>query len=293
MKRRGASIGTFDGVHKGHLSVIGTLLAQCREKGLEPIAITFDKHPLAHISPERAPVNLTSLKRKKELLSREGVEPVVFSFDESLRSLTAEEWMKKIHDELGVDLLVIGYDNTFGSDGLNMSVSDYRAIGEKIGMEVVEAPELKGISSSAIRKAVVAGDVEKAAEMAGRIPLLEGEVVEGNRLGRTIGFPTANVEPEKGFAVPALGVYAGEAELPDGEVLPAMINIGVRPTLTHDKIPVIEAHVINWSGDLYGKKLKLRFLSRLRDELRFESPQELKSQLEEDREKVLKSSEQS
>ena len=288
MKRRGAAIGTFDGVHRGHKSVLKTLTDLCSLKGLEPVAITFDRHPLAHIDPSRMPPSLTLLPKKKELLNRNGVMPVVYQFNEDLRCLTAEQWMLKIRDELGVDLLVIGYDNTFGCDGINLSLNDYRNLGKKLGIEVVEAPELKGISSSAIRKAIRAGHVDKAAEMADRLPSVSGIVVPGNKLGRSLGFPTANLQAEEGIAIPGNGVYAAQAVLPAGERFPAMVNIGTRPTVRRGMDTVIEAHIIGWQGDLYGKKIKLRFIARLRDEIKFDSIEDLKRQLEEDRQNTLK-----
>lgn len=283
MKNRAAAIGTFDGVHRGHGSVLDLLLDISREKDLEPIAITFDRHPLALIAPERTPPIITRLKNKQELLGNKGIQTVVFEFNEEIRCTTAEEWMRKIHDELGVKVLVIGYDTTFGCDGLNLSVADYMKLGEKTGIEIVEAPELKEISSSAIRKAILAGNVEHAAEMLGRPYVMTGKVVHGNSLGHTIGFPTANLEIDHALALPCHGVYSAEAVLPDGTRRKAMVNIGVRPTVRRGDKPVIEAHLIDWQGDLYGKDLKLKFLKRIREEKKFDSIDALKKQLEKDR----------
>ena len=289
MKMRGAAIGTFDGVHLGHCSVLDVLSRLCEEKDLSPVAITFEKHPLAHIAPERCPVEITPLPQKKRLLGKYGVEPLVFTFDEEMRMTTAEEWMRKIYSELGVRLLVIGYDNTFGYDGINLSIADYRALGQKIGIEVVEAPELKDISSSAIRKAVIAGDMENAERMLGRPYSLSGVVVEGNQVGRTLGFPTANLNVPENSAVPAKGTYSGLVKLPDGKVYKAMVNIGTRPTLRRSDESVIEAHLIGFSGDLYGRQITLQFLKRLRDEIKFDTIEDLRKQITRDKEMIVNS----
>lgn len=276
------AIGTFDGVHKGHLAVLGTLAALSDERGLNPIAITFDRHPLELISPQRAPKALSSIEKKGEMLREAGVTPVILPFDEELRATTARDWMRLLRDKYNVRLLVVGYDNTFGSDGVTLSIADYRKMGLDTGIDVVEAPIVQGISSSAIRKAVEHGDVEHAADMLGRHFSLHGTVVDGNKLGRTIGFPTANLLPEPGMVVPAHGVYAARAILPGSKKLPAMVNIGVRPTIRRGEQPTIEAHILNWEGDLYGHHLTLEFHKRLRDEQQFKSIEALRKQLEKD-----------
>lgn len=288
MKEKAAAIGTFDGLHRGHRIVLDLLKESANSNGLQPIAITFDRHPLGLIDPTRIPPSLTTLKKKNKLLNDIGVTPLILEFNEDLREKTAKDWMKIMHDDLGVKLLVIGYDNTFGSDGVNLSVADYRKLGEETGISVVVAPELKNISSSKIRKAIIKGDVETAAEMLGRPFSLSGKVVDGNKLGRTIGFPTANLKPDDGMVVPASGVYAVRVKLPDGEIYPAIVNIGRRPTVKRGNKTVIEAHIIGWNGDLYGKDLSLRFLKRLRDEKEFESIEGLKAQICKDREEALK-----
>ena len=288
MRATAAAIGTFDGVHRGHMAVIDYLKSVARERDLEPIAITFDRHPLELIAPQRAPKGITTIERKTRLLRAAGVRPVVLPFDESLRSTTAGEWMRRLREEFGVEVLIVGYDNTFGSDGVNLSISDYRRLGEAAGITVEEAPLVEGISSSAIRKAIAEGDVERAGEMLGRPFRLSGRVVGGNRLGRTIGFPTANLLPDPALTIPANGVYAAEAILPDGSRKPAMVNIGTRPTVRRGEGMTIEANIIGWKGDLYGEPLSLDFKSRLRDERQFKSIEALRSQLEKDREAVKK-----
>lgn len=278
-----AAVGTFDGLHRGHLAVIDTLREVASGHGLRPLAFTFDRHPLSLIAPERAPLLLSTPEMRAHLIREAGAEPVILPFDEELRSTTAEGWMRRLRDDFGVRALVVGYDNTFGCDGVNLSLGDYAAIGNRLGMDVVEAPRVDGVSSSAVRKAIASGDVGKGALMLGRPYRLEGHVVEGNRLGRTIGFPTANLRPVPGYAVPANGVYAAIVHLPDGSAHPAMVDIGTRPTVDRSGTLAIEAHILNWSGDIYGLPIGIDFLMRLRDEKKFDSVEALRLQLEKDR----------
>lgn len=283
-----AAVGTFDGVHRGHRSVLKVLVDYARENDLEPVAITFKAHPLAHIDPSRIPPSLTPLWKKKNLLKEMGAAPVALDFDEELRVNTAEQWMKLLRDTLNVKAMVIGYDNTFGSDGVNLSIEDYKAIGKKLGIEVLTAPKIVGVSSSEIRKAVVSGDVEKARDLLGRPYSITSKVVKGNSLGHTIGFPTANIEIAPDTALPKPGVYAAIVKtLNDGQKHPAMVNVGTRPTVMRGDDVVVEANIIDWNGDLYGKDITVRFIKRLRDEKKFDSIDALKNQLAKDRESAL------
>ncbi|MDE5674153.1 MAG: riboflavin biosynthesis protein RibF [Muribaculaceae bacterium] len=283
MRHRAAVIGTFDGVHLGHAAVLSALLNEAEARNLEPTAITFDRHPLSLIDPAREPEAITTTHRKEELIRKTGANPLVLPFDDKLRATTAAEWMKILKDSYDVELLVVGYDTTFGCDGLSYSISGYKKLGEENGIEVIEAPFVAGISSSAIRKAIREGDVCHASEMLGRHFSLSGITVGGNRLGRTIGFPTANIVPAPGIIIPANGVYAAKATLPDGSHVGAMVNIGTRPTIMRGNDRTVEAHLIGWEGDLYGKGLTIAFVSRLRDEARFNSIDALRRQLEKDR----------
>lgn len=283
-----AAIGTFDGVHRGHRSVLKVLTEYAHENNLEPIAVTFNQHPLALIDPSRIPPYLTPLWKKKNLLKEVGARPIVLEFDEKMRATTASQWIRHLKDNYEVEALVIGYDNTFGCDGVTLSLEDYRRIGEVEGVKILTAEEIEGVSSSAIRKSVVAGDVEKAYKMLGRPFSITAPVVKGNSLGHTIGFPTANIDIPEGMALPKPGVYAAIVKtLYDGKKHPAMVNIGTRPTVMRGDDPVIEAHLIDWNGDLYGKDITVRFLKRLRDEKKFDSIDALKSQLMIDKENTL------
>lgn len=289
MKDKAAAIGTFDGVHLGHQSVLKALVEYSLESGMEPIVITFDCHPLTLIDSSRIPKELTPLWKKQKLLEEYGVTPMIFKFDENLRATTAEEWMKRLHQEYGVKALILGYDNTFGSDGIKYSLADYRKLGESLGIDVLCAEQIKGVSSSAIRKAVKSGEMERAGEMLGRPYSITGKVIEGNSLGRTLGFPTANLEIPEGAAIPPPGAYSAVVKiLSEGKKYQAMVNVGTRPTVMRGDKPVIEAHILNWNGDLYGKDITVRFLRRLRDEKKFDSIEGLRQQLLMDKEEVMK-----
>lgn len=279
---RVATVGTFDGVHRGHRAVLQTVKRIADAEGLRPAVITFDRHPLEVVALERAPKRLMTPADEAATLASLGLEVEVIPFTRELMGLSAGEWMERMARDMGVRTLVVGYDNTFGRDGIDMSVADYIRLGRLHGIEVVKAPIVPGISSSAIRRAVGEGRVEKAAGMLGRPYSLEGTVEQGNRLGRTIGFPTANLRPEAGRLVPANGVYSADAILPGGERRRAVVNIGVRPTVGDNLRPTVEAHIIGWHGDLYGKELTLEFLRHLRDERRFDSLDSLKRQIEAD-----------
>lgn len=278
-----AAVGTFDGLHKGHQEVIKTLTDTASATGLRPLVFSFDRHPLALIAPERTPPMLMPAPVRERMLKEWGTIPVTLRFDDSLRNLTAGEWLRTLRDNYEVRTVVLGYDNTFGCDGREMTHERLRSLALPLGIEIVEAPEIKGMSSSAARKAIVSGNIEKASEILGRPYELPGEIVEGERLGRTIGFPTANLRPEPTMAIPARGVYAAKALLPDERMMPAMVNIGVRPTVGVGLHLTIEAHLIGFEGDLYGAQMKLLFRKRLRDEVRFSGLEALKEQLEKDR----------
>ena len=289
---KAVTIGTFDGVHRGHQLVIETLKSEAAKRDLRPVVVTFDRHPLELIAPERAPGNLISTHRKEYLIRQEGAEPIILPFNERLRSMSVYEWLNYIHRKYDVRLLVAGYDNTFGCDGLNMNIADYKTIGESVGIEVISAPEEEGVSSSAIRKAVKAGDIKRAISLLGHFPEIEGSVMSGFHVGREIGFPTANLQVGQQSVLPSIGVYASKAYIGNSsDGFPAMVNIGYRPTFdgtgNESHRMSIEAHIIGNDDDLYGKAIRLEFIDRLRDEVRFGSVDQLKRQLAKDREETL------
>ena len=286
-----ATTGFFDGVHLGHRLVIERLVSLARERGDESLVVTFWPHPRAVLQDGARELRLlNSLEEKKGLLRNLGVDRVeVLDFTRSFAALTAEQYLREIlRDRFGVTTLLMGYDNRLGSDRL--TAASLKPIADGMGMELIELSPLSfrpseasgEISSTQIRAALEEGDVAHASEMLGYGYALKGVVVAGNRLGRTIGFPTANMklyEPLK--LVPGRGVYVVEAEVL-GKKYRGMTNIGLRPTVG-GSFTTIETHILDFDEDIYGLPLRITFLRRLRDEVHFPSLEALKRQLEKDR----------
>ncbi|MBD5282381.1 MAG: riboflavin biosynthesis protein RibF [Bacteroides sp.] len=273
MHKRAAVIGVFDGVHRGHQFLLEQLKTEAERRDYQPVALTFDRHPLELVNPGAVPARICSLQERLQLLRRAGVEPIVLEFTPELRAMSAREFCAFIRT-LGVDLLLMGFNNRIGSDRKRGA----ELIDEPI--EIIVARELPegGVSSSAVRKAVGQGDMELAAKLLGRPFVIEGKVVTGRQIGRTIGFPTANIQPSEANALmPPIGVYAGEVE---GR--PAVINIGRRPTVNNGNDVTIEVHILDFHGDLYGRHLRVEFLRRLRPEMKFSGLDELKAQIQKD-----------
>ena len=286
-----ATTGFFDGVHLGHRLVIERLVSLARERGDESLVVTFWPHPRAVLQDGARELRLlNTLEEKKELLRALGVDRVeVLDFTRSFAALTAEQYLREIlRDRFGVTTLLMGYDNRLGSDRL--TAASLKPIADGMGMELMELSPLSfrpseasgEISSTQIRAALEEGDITSAAEMLGYGYALKGVVVAGNRLGRTIGFPTANMklyEPLK--LVPGRGVYVVEAEVL-GKKYRGMTNIGLRPTVG-GSFTTIETHILDFDEDIYGLPLRITFLRRLRNEVHFPSLEALKEQLEKDR----------
>lgn len=281
-QRRVATVGTFDGLHRGHREVIATLERLAAERGLEPLVVCFDRHPLDTIAPARAPRLIQSPSERTNALYAEGLRILTLEFTPALAAMTAEEWLRKMHEEQRVDVLVVGYDNTFGSDGVKMSVADYKTLGRKVGVEVVEAPLIPGTSSSAIRRLLQEGDVVEAKRLLGRPFSVIGTVEAGKRLGSRIGFPTANVAPTYRALLPKNGVYAVEVDLPDGRRMKGVANIGTQPTAGNGHPVRLEVHIPGFSGNLYGERLTVSFRRRIRDEKKFDSIDQLTTQIKSD-----------
>lgn len=276
------TIGVYDGVHRGHAHVIGRLIDTAGD--LVPAVLTFDRHPLSSSAPDHAPRMLTRLDQKLEQLEALGVGLVgVLSFDDALRHLSAEEFAQTVLvDAMGARRIVVGRDFRFGyqrSGDVDMLVR----YGADHGFEV-EALELLGdgapYASTVIRTLLEAGDVAAAGEMLGRPFELRGIVVHGDGRGALIGVPTANLDVDDGLAIPRRGVYAAEAQI-GGETLAAVVNVGVRPTFGGGT-EVVEVHLLDYSGDLYGRGMGVRFLDHLRDERRFSGVDELITQIHQD-----------
>jgi riboflavin kinase / FMN adenylyltransferase len=267
--RRGVAIGTFDGVHLGHREVI---------RGADTV-LTFDPHPLAVIHPEATPKLISTFNVKRDLIAGLGVdELVVIPFDKGFSSQTAEEFVQDVLiDRLGAGQVSVGENFRFGkrAKGTPEFLREY----DEFETRVVPLVEAAGetISSSHIRGLVAAGEVGPAAEFLGGPFLFEGEVVPGDRRGRELGMPTANLVPDERYVVPGHGVYAAWAH-----GYPAAVNVGVRPTFETGRGLLVEAHLIGFDGDIYGETLRIAFLDRLRGEKRFETVDELVAQMNRD-----------
>ena len=286
-RRRVATVGTFDGLHRGHKRVITTVKELAAEREMEPMIICFDRHPLETIAPERAPRLIQSPSERTNLLYREGLSLLTLEFSQEVASLTAREWMRRMHDEHGVDVLVVGYDNTFGCDGVNMNLSDYISLGQEIGMEVVKAPYVPQAASSAIRRMLKEGRLEEAVSLLGHPFTIKGVVEPGKHLGHSLGFPTANVRPSYRAIIPGNGVYAVEAILPDGMSRKGVANIGHQPTVSPDEPLRLEVHIPGFDGDLYGERITVKFLRKIRDEQKFETISALQQQIRLDIQQAL------
>lgn len=289
-----AAIGTFDGVHRGHSYLIDFLKSTARQRGYSSAVITFSNHPLEIIRPQRVPPTITPTDSKIKLLEKSGADRIiVLEFDEELRSLSALQFMETMKAKHGITALLLGYDTKFGHDRPE-KFSEYKAIGAEAGVEIIEAPELKcedsPVSSSRIRKAIANGEIELANRLTGHPFTIRGTVGKGKQLGRTIGFPTANITPDcKALVIPRPGVYAVRANIPGSDSRYGMLNIGYRPTVDNSAAPAmtIELHIIGFEGDLYGCQVSVELVSRLRDEQKFDSVDSLRRQLTLDKEAAV------
>lgn len=276
------AIGVFDGVHRGHRSVLEPLVKLADDRGLATATLTFDPHPLEVVAPERAPKLLSTVGQRIAALASVGAEIVGVLPFEQIRQMEPEVFARDVLVErLQARLVAVGADFRFGRDRAG-DVDTLRRVGEAHGYEVmaVDLVDDSGhapISSTRIRTLLADGEVESAATLLGHPFELCGIVVEGDKRGRTIGFPTANLAVDERMAVPAHGVYAAWAAVHD-VVHPAVVNIGVRPTFDGVRRS-IEAHLLDFDGDLYGRGMALRFVTRLRGEQRFESIDALVAQI--------------
>ena len=284
--------GFFDGVHVGHRLVIEQLVEAAAARGDESMVITFWPHPRNVLQKEARSLRLlTTLAQKKQILYELGVDRVeVLSFTKDFSVMTMEQYLRHIMKEYGATAILLGYDNRIGSDAAN---SDQVArTAEMLGLEVIRTemvPSQQGyaVSSTKIREKLEEGDVRRAAEMLGYDYSMHGVVVAGNKLGRTIGFPTANMqlyEPLK--LVPGNGVYFVKVKVLDRELY-GMCNIGCRPTVGAGNARTIETNIFGFDEDIYGLDIDITFIARIREERKFDSLTELKAQLELDRNECL------
>ena len=288
-----ATIGFFDGVHRGHQFLIHHLVETARQDGMQSMVITFDEHPRKVLQSDYQPEMLSTLDSKLLLLSKTEVdETVVLHFDKVMASMSAREFMQQVlHDHLHVRKLFIGYDHRFGHNRAE-TFDDYVRYGKELGIEVVknQAFSLNGInvSSSVIRSFLKEGEVDMANQCLGYPYTIVGKVVNGYHEGRKIGFPTANLDLSHfGQMIPAPGVYAVKVRLENTVVWKrGMMNVGTRPTFDGKQL-TLETHIFNFDGDIYEQLLLISFVQRIRGEQKFEGPEELAEQLKEDELTVL------
>jgi riboflavin kinase/FMN adenylyltransferase len=272
------TIGAFDGVHLGHQELLRRVRQEASVRGLRTALVTFDRHPAQVVRPESAPKLLTTLDQKLELLAGTGLvdHTLVLNFDDTRRQESAEEFVHEVLiDCLGAQLVVVGEDFHFGNQRRG-NVALLEAMGAECGFDVVGLPLVEAesgpiYSSTVIRRLLVEGDVEAAASLLGRPHEVRGPVIEGDRRGRELGFPTANVSVPDEICLPADGIYAGTFRGTDRLDRPAALNLGRRPTFYAEGHRLLEAHLLDFDGDLYGQPAAVRFVARVRNELRFES----------------------
>ncbi|WP_420450654.1 bifunctional riboflavin kinase/FAD synthetase [Ilumatobacter sp.] len=290
-ERAVVTIGAYDGVHLGHRAVIDQVRRLADERSARSVLITFDRHPATVVRPESAPQLLTDPEQKMELLEATGLDAVVLvTFDDDQALEGPESFVQRVLiDCLATTAVVIGEDFHFGRsrDG---NVDLLRKVGLDDDFDVVPLRLLERrdgvdepVSSTAIRRALAGGDVSRANAMLGHRYEVRGQVVQGDQRGRLLGFPTANVEVSNRICLPADGVYAGEYERPDGSVHDCAINLGRRPTFyEHAETSLLEAHLLDFEGDLYGEVAKVRFTHFLRSERKFDGIDALIEQLRAD-----------
>lgn len=282
------SVGIFDGMHKGHAQIIQAMKNKARQIKGETVVVTLWPHPRTVLQPNNEVKLLNTLEEKQGLIEQAGIDHfIVITFDSNFSKLSANDFIKNILiDKIGMHCLVVGFDNHFGHN----KEGNYDVIKEialKFEFEIIHLPAYfegpERVSSTSVRLLLELGEVDKAANLLGYYYELSGKVVKGNMIGRTIGFPTANIEPDALKMVPRVGVYAVLVDV-KGINYKGMLNVGFRPTI--EKYPLhktIEVYIIGFNGDLYEKEISVTFVKRLRDEVKFAGIDKLKAQLEIDK----------
>ena len=294
MKRHTATIGMFDGVHSGHRHLLESLKRTAAAEGTAPLVVTMDRHPLATLRPELTPPLLMEASERISALRAIVPDVVEVPFTPEMSRLTAGEFITMLRERYGVESLHLGFNHRFGSDRLTTH-RQYAEAGAAAGVRVTIAteyrtPDGRAVNSSAIRRSLSHfATVMEGIEMLGHPYLIRGRVVHGRSVGREIGFPTANIEPHSpAQLIPARGVYAADAVIEGREHRRAMVNIGCRPTFgEHGGELSIEAHLIDFEGDIYGSEIALEITDTIRREQRFDSVEALVAQLRADRKYFL------
>ena len=280
------TIGNFDGVHRGHRALLAELTAKARDLALPATVLTFEPHPRELFAPDQAPARLASLRDKIELLAECGVDRVhVCRFNRKLASLTAEQFVERILVQgLSVRHLIVGDDFRFGkARGGDFGLLRQMGQQHRFVVEAMHTVDFGGlrVSSSAVREALAAGNLEQAEQLLGRAFVIAGRVMDGKKIGRTIGFPTANIQVRR-KRLPLSGVFAVTVSGVAAQPLPGAANIGVRPTVDDGLKPVLEVHLLDFDRDIYGMHVDVNFMHKLRDEAKFDSLDSLKAQIARD-----------
>lgn len=287
-----ATIGFFDGVHLGHRYLLQMLKDEAKRLEKKSLVISFDKHPKTILPTDYIPSLLTGNDEKIQLLEEFGIDAcILLPFDKEMANLSAFDFLQQIIvRKLGVHTLFIGYNHRFGRNRAE-GVAEYITYGKKLGLNVIEASSFESentqISSSIIRRLIENGDVEKAKLYLSYPYTLEGVVVVGNKIGQQIGFPTANIDVcDKSKLIPPYGVYAVQVVYQQKNYW-GVLNIGNRPTLNMDNNTTIEVHIIDFSNNIYNEKITIKFLKKIRDEIKFNSIEELTVQIGKDKQFVI------
>lgn len=284
-----ATLGFFDGVHAGHQYLLSQLIQHANMQQLPSVVFTFNQHPLRILQPQLRPKLLSTFEERLKLIEQCGVDQcVILDFNEQMASLTAAEFIQSILlNQFKVSALLIGHNHKFGSNRLESFV-DYQRYGNQFGIKVIKADKFdtqlnSNICSTNIRHAIESGDITLANSMLSRPYSLDGKVIGGFKIGRTIGFPTANLEINgSDKLIPAIGTYAVYVNLEKERHL-GMLNIGTRPTLNNGTNLSIEVHIINFEGDIYEQTIGLELIIKIRDEQKFNDLESLQQQLEKDK----------
>lgn len=282
-KNTGVGLGNFDGLHIGHMALINTLISECRLNGLQSVVYTFNKHPDTMLRKALISPLITTNEMKTRLLASTGLDTLCYQeFDEAFSRLSPEEFIKTILvDKLKIRLAVVGFNYRFGYMGKG-DVEFLKRSGEKLGFRVIVVPPVKVnlevVSSTLIREYIKRGKIERVFQLLGRHFSLYGTVVDGRRVGRTLGFPTANITAHPEMVVPANGVYITKTKYEDRWVN-SITNVGIAPTLRNESVFSIETHLLDFNEDIYGKDIEVCFIHKLRGERKFENVEALKKQV--------------
>lgn len=286
------AIGVFDGVHLGHQQVIRQTISDSQQHEAISVVVTFDCHPNSIVAPDRTPSLIYPLSKKLRVVESMGIDTtLLIHFDKTFSQISAEEFIRGLaHNFKNIHSVCVGSNFTFGHKRQG-NVELLKKLGQELKFAVhgLSAVALDGerVSSTRIRDAIRNGNLDAASQMLGRAYSLAGKIVEGDKVGRKLGFPTANLDVA-GLVLPPNGVYAAHAEVA-GQTHRAAVNIGARPTMQNSTPQLhIEAHLLDFSGDLYGQEMELTFVEKLRDEQKFPSPEALKQQIQKDIEAARK-----